>query len=111
MAKYHGKVGIMVEEETAPGKWREILTEQECSIELKTIYNRYVSPDNTSLYDDIALSNQVSIIANPFINSHFPSIKYVEFKGIKWKVKSVDSSKYPRLIMTLGEVYTNVEQT
>lgn len=111
MAKYPGKVGIMVTEETAPGKWEEIITERECMVELKTLYNRYVSSESQTLYEDISLNNQASIVADPYINSHFPSIKYLEFKGIKWRVRSVDATKYPRLIMMLGEVYTDVTQT
>ena len=54
MAKYHGKVGFVVVDEIRPGVWKEIVTEREYSIELKTMYNRFVSGDTTALYDDSA---------------------------------------------------------
>lgn len=111
MAKYHGKLGFFVTEETSPGVWKESMSEKEYPVELKTINNRFVSPDMSTLYNDIALNNQASIIADPYLNSHFPSIKYVELNGIKWRVKSVDASKYPRLNLMLGEVYTDGQQT
>ncbi len=111
MPKYHGKVGFVVTEETSPGVWKEIATEKEYMLELKSVYNRFVNPENNTLYNDISLNNQVSIIADPYLNSHFPSIKYVEFNSIKWRVKGVDATKYPRLSMTLGEVYTDGQQS
>lgn len=111
MAKYHGKVGFVVTDEITPGVWKEIVTEKEYSLELKTISNRFVSPDNNTLYNDITLNNQASVIADPYLNSHFPSIKYVELNNVKWRVKSVDATKYPRLSLMLGEVYTDGQQT
>lgn len=111
MAKYHGKVGFVITEETTPGVWKEVASEKEYPIELKTLANRYVSPDTTALYNEITLNNQASIIADPYLNSHFPSIKYIEMNGVKWRVKSVDATKYPRLALTLGEVYTDGQQT
>lgn len=111
MAKYHGIVGFVITEEVSPGVWKELPTEKEYMLELKSVANRFVSADTNTLYNDISLNNQASIIADPYLNSHFPSVKYVKLNGIKWRVKSVDATKYPRLSLTLGEVYTDGQQT
>ena len=55
------------------------------------------------------INNQIEIVADPYINQHFPSIRYVMWNGTKWKVTSVED-QFPRLILALGEVY-NGQQT
>ena len=54
--------------------------------------------------DNVVISNQISIIADPFAMSNFHNIKYVEYMGTRWKITSVDV-QYPRLLLTLGGVY------
>ena len=111
MARFHGKVGFIDQIEVSPGVWDNITSEREYSGDVKRISNRYASSIVNSVNDDLVINNQISIIADPYINEHFPSIRYVELKGVKWTVKDVDSTKYPRLILTLGEVYTNGQQS
>lgn len=60
------------------------------------------------LNDNINVANEISIVADPFANENFHSMRYVEFMGAKWKVTSVEV-QYPRLILTMGGVY-NGEQ-
>lgn len=108
MAKFHGIVGFVEYDERVPGVYKEIVTEREYSGDIKRKSNRYVSM-TTSINDNIALNNQIEIIADPYINQHFPSIKYVEWNRCKWKVSSVEH-QFPRLILTMGEVY-NGQQT
>ena len=61
--------------------------------------------------DDIRINHRISILADPFAMKHFHSIRYVEWMGVKWKVTSVDPTKYPRLTLTLGEQYNGeIEQ-
>lgn len=109
--RYHGKVGFIDQVEKSPGVWDNVITEREYSGNLLRKNNRYSSSIVNGVNDDIVISNQISIVADPYINEHFPSIKYVEYKGANWTVKEIDASKYPRLIITLGEVYTNGQQT
>lgn len=108
MAKFHGMIGFVTFEESVPGVYKEVTSEREYSGDIKRKINRYV-PVTTSINDNIALNNQIEIIADPYINQHFPSIRYVEWNGCKWKVSSVEN-QFPRLILTLGEVY-NGQQT
>ena len=108
MAKFHGMIGFVTFEESVPGVYKEVTSEREYSGDIKRKINRYV-PVTTSINDNIALNNQIEIIADPYINQHFPSIRYGEWNGCKWKVSSVEN-QFPRLILTLGEVY-NGQQT
>ena len=108
MAKFYGIVGFVEYAESVPGVYKETVTEREYSGDLKRKINRYASVA-TSINDNIALNNQIEILADPYINQHFPSIRYVTWNGCKWKVSSVEH-QFPRLILTLGEVY-NGQQT
>ena len=56
--------------------------------------------------DDINISNEISIIADPFAYQNFHAMRYVEFMGAKWKISSVEV-QYPRLILTVGGVYND----
>ena len=100
MAKWHGQVGYVATMETEPGIWEEVATEKEYDGDLirntRTLQN--------SINDDVNLSNEISIIADPFANQNFYSMRYVTFNGIKWKVTKVDV-EYPRLILTVGGIY------
>ena len=107
MAKFHGIVGFVDYVETSTDIWEEVATEREYSGDLLRKNNQFVSSQQ-SLNDNLKISNQISIIADPYINQHFPSIRYVVWKGAKWKVTSVED-KFPRLNLTLGDVYNGIE--
>lgn len=102
--KFHGFVGFVDTVETAPDIWEEVPYEKEYSGDLLRKSNRSVV-STTTINDSIAINNQISIIAEPFINTHFPSIKYVKWNGAYWKVESADQTNYPRIILNLGGTY------
>lgn len=104
MAKYFGKIGYAETEETSPGVWREQIVEREYYGDLIRNTRRLQAADKVN--DDINISNEISIVADPYAMSNFHSIRYAEFMGAKWKISSVEVS-YPRLILTLGGLYTN----
>lgn len=104
MAKFHGKVGFVEVVETRPSVFEEIPTEREYSGDVKKNYNRSIETQ-ISVNDSIVFNTQIEIIADPYINSHFPSIKYVKWQGACWKVISADGINYPRMILTLGDIY------
>lgn len=106
MAKFYGVIGYADTMETAPGIWEEKITERKYFGEL--IRNTRRSESSGNLNDNINISNEISILADPFANQNFHSMRYVEFMGTKWKISSVEV-KYPRLILTVGGVY-NGEQ-
>ena len=105
MAKWFGKIGFAETKETKPGVWEEIITVREYYGDVTRNTRRFQSSEN--LNDNIVVSNDISIVADPYAMQNFHSIRYIEFMGTKWKIDNVEVS-YPRLILTWGEIY-NVE--
>lgn len=106
MAKFYGKIGYADTVETNPGVWQEQITERSYFGDLGR--NTRMLQSSSKLNDNINISNEISIVADPFANQNFHLMRYVEFMGAKWKITNVEV-KYPRLILTVGGVY-NGEQ-
>jgi hypothetical protein len=106
MAKFYGVIGYGTTVETAPGVWEEKITEKSYFGDLIRNTRRIQSADQ--LNDNINVANEISIVADPFANENFHSMRYVEFMGAKWKISNVDV-RYPRLILTVGGLYNDGE--
>lgn len=102
MAKWHGKVGYCETVETEPGVYEEQITERTYFGDLIRSSRRYQNSGGVN--DDLNISNEISIVADPFLRQNFSSIRYVEFMGAKWKVTNIEI-QYPRLTLTVGGVY------
>lgn len=102
MAKYYGLIGYAETVETAPGVWKEQTTERVYYGDVIRNSRRLQSTEH--LNDDINISNQISIVADPYAINNFHSMRYAEFMGAKWKVSDIEV-QYPRLLLTLGGVY------
>ena len=102
MAKWFGKIGYVVTEETEPGVWEETVTEREYYGDV--ISNRWKHQNSGDVNDDINISQIISIVADPFAYQHCSKIIYVEYMGSKWKVSDVEPM-FPRLQLTIGGVY------
>ena len=109
MAKFCGVVGFAEIKETKPGVWETIITEREYYGDVLSDVRRLQTIDQ--LNDDIVISNQISIVADAFANENFHSMRFVEYMGAAWKVTSVDATRRPRLILTLGGIYNGQRQT
>lgn len=106
MSKFFGTVGFIVPEETTRGVFIEKRVERKYRGDVTRIYSRWnINPDQIN--DDLQISNQISIVADPFAYEHFSAIKYVELGGALWKVNSVEVA-YPRLNLSIGGLYNNV---
>ena len=108
MAKFYGVIGYAVTKETAPGVWTEEIAEQSYYGDLTRNMRRL--QDSGDLNDDINDANEISIVADPYANANFHSMRYVAFMGAKWKISKVEV-QYPRLILTLGGVYNGKQAT
>ena len=106
MAKYYGIVGFAESVETSPGVWKEKIVKRPYYGDLIRNIRNLQSSDQ--LNDNINVSNEISILADPYANENFHSIRYVEFMNAKWKVSSV-SVQYPRLTLTIGGLYNGEE--
>ena len=102
MAKWYGEIGFAETVETKPGVWVEQITKRNYYCD--TIRNSRRLQSANQLNDNINISNQISIVADPYANNNFHSMRYAEFMGTKWKISDIEV-QYPRLILTLGGVY------
>lgn len=102
MAKFYGMIGYAESVEIRPGVWDKKITERPYYGDLVRNTRRLQSAE--TLNDNIGIANQVSIVSDPFANQNFHSMLYVTFMGAKWKISDVEV-QYPRLILTIGEVY------
>jgi len=102
MGKFCGAIGFATLVETTPGVWEEQITSKVYYGDAMRINRRL--QNSGSVNDDIVVSNEISIVADPFANDNFQEIRYVEFMNSKWKASNVEVA-YPRLIITLGGIY------
>ena len=102
MAKWYGVIGYSETVETSPGVWEEQITERNYYGDLIRDTRRLQTIDQVN--DNINVANEISIVADPYAELHFHSIRYAEFGGVKWKVNTVEPRR-PRLILSLGGVY------
>ena len=87
MAKFYGAVGYGVPTEIRPGIWEDKIVERNYYGDV--IRNTRRLESSGQVNDDINISNEISILADPYDNENFHLIKYVEFMGTKWKVSII----------------------
>ena len=102
MAKFYGVIGYAATVQTEPGIYEEQIIETEYMGDV--LRNTRRLREGSKINDDITISNQISIIADPYASINFHAMRYVTFMGAKWKVSDVEV-QYPRLILTLGGLY------
>lgn len=105
--KFYDKVGFAVTEEVDPvnhpGMWEDHIKEIYYVGELvRNMDSRWISTQQVN--EDLHINNKISILADPFAERNFHAIKYIWFKGTRWKVVSVEVDR-PRLILTTGGEY------
>lgn len=108
MSKFYGAIGYAVKAEVRPGVWAEKITSRDYSGDVIKNTRQYQTSD--TLNDNLNISNEISIVADPFAYENFHSIRYVKFMGAKWKISNVEV-QYPRLILTVGGVYNEQPTT
>ena len=102
MAKWYGKIGYADNVEVEPGVWEDSIVEHSYYGELNR--NTRSLQNSGGINDNINLSNEISIVADPYASENFYKMRYVEFAGTKWKITNVEV-KYPRLILSIGGVW------
>lgn len=103
MAKWFGKIGFdQGTVETTPGVWKPSIVEKSYFGDVQRNSRRLQTSDKVN--DDINISNEISIVADPYANENFHMIRYAYFMKQTWKVTDVEV-QYPRLILTLGGVW------
>lgn len=103
MNKFFGTIGFVKTEESSPGVWKPVTEERGyCGDMLRNIQR---NGSDSNVNTNISINNQVSIIGDVYALENFQYIKFVRFLGTAWVVSSVEI-QYPRLLLNLGEVYT-----
>lgn len=104
--KYFGVIGYAKTVETRPSVWEEQVIEREYYGDVLQVSKRYQSTEYVN--DNIEITNRFSIVADPFAYENFAFLRYITWMGQKWKVSSVEV-EYPRLIISIGGLYTDEE--
>ena len=102
MAKFYGNIGYIETVEVEPGLWEEQIIERPYCGDLTSNTSRFQSSGGVN--DNINISNNISIIADPYANENFHRMRYAEFMGTKWKITNAEV-QYPRILLTVGGVY------
>ena len=102
MARYCGNIGFSMTVETAQDVWEPIISERRYYGDILSARKR--TERGEGLNDDYSLSNRISIIADPFAETHLSEMCYAVLNGTKWKIRSREI-QYPRIILDLGEVF------
>lgn len=109
MAKFYGDIGFVRCVETAPGVFEEVGIEKKYFGDVLKNLARHQSANQ--LNDNILISDEISIIADPYVRENLASIRYINYMGVNWSVTNADASNYPRIVLTLGGVYNGKNQT
>ena len=102
MAKWYGEIGFAETVETKPGVWGEQITKRNYYGDITRDSRRLQTADK--LNDNVNISNQISIISDPYANENFHSMRYAFYMGTRWKITDIEV-QYPRLNLTLGGVW------
>ena len=103
--RIHAKVGFISNKaiETKPGVFEYEMKENTYSGRLDQISPRYM-PSADGSNSNIKPNYKFDFIADSYAFSNPHLIKYVEIRGVKWSVETY-TPLYPRITLTLGEVY------
>jgi len=106
MAKFHGIIGYVKSEEseTAPGAYKDVITERPCSGDILRNTKRWESGEKVN--DNLTIDNRFSIITDEFAISNIHFMRYLKIMGSSWKILSFEIQR-PRIILTVGGVYNN----
>lgn len=108
MARFYGKIGFVLDHvDITQGVWKPV-------IQIRSYYGdvmkrRLTWEHGESINDNIKIGNQFSILADEYAETHMYAMKWIEWKGVKWKITSVEIER-PRMILTIGDVYNEVER-
>ena len=106
MGKFYGTIGYIETVETKPGIWTEQVTERKYSGDITRNYAKKEPAEGVN--DDLNISNEISIVSDPYALEHFFAMRYVKFEwpplGGTWKINNAEVL-LPRIQLSIGGVY------
>lgn len=111
MNQWSGKIGFFETKEVekdgvGTGVWKPQLTEKRYFGIIQRDFRK--TENSGSVNDNINISNTISILSDQFLNENLINIKYIEFKGHKFKVQNIEVQD-PRIVVSLGGLYNEGE--
>lgn len=101
--KFSGKVGFFIEdEETSSDVYEPKIVERPYTGDITRNYRKFNQSEHQN--DDLRLNDQISILSDLYMKQNWPSIRYVLWNGVKWRVNTVEVG-YPKLVLEIGEVW------
>lgn len=101
--KYSGKFGFVTTEETDTDIYTEVAVERNYKGD---IYNvSYRNKQTNYANDDHTVSLEISVVADLFLKNNLGRLKYITYRGDKWKVDTFNPLSYPRVTITVGGLY------
>ena len=90
MSKVSCKVGFVetIESENHPGVWLPNIIERRYYGDMTRCVRRLETGESTN--DNVNINNELSLISDPYAQSHIFAIRYVTWQGAKWKVTNVE---------------------
>lgn len=105
MARWSGLIGFADQETARRGIDIETIVTRKYKGELmRNVGGAWVNAQRQVL-PNTKVNMRISILADPYINYHCSTIRWVEWLGQHWTVSSFEV-QYPRIYLTLGDVYT-----
>ncbi len=102
--KFYGNVGFAVTEDNGYGVWKEKIKEKKYAGDILQYTRRKESGEHIN--DGLRINVQISILClDPWFQDNISQIRYVEYQKAKWLVESIDPTKYPSVVLTLGGLY------
>ena len=104
--KFCGKVGFSVTEDDGDGRWIEKITDKGKTYTGDVLQYTRRKEAGEHINDGLRINAQISILTlDPWFHENVSQIRYVEYMGAKWEVESIDPTKYPSIVLTLGGLY------
>lgn len=107
MTRFHGRIGFARTEETAPGVWSPTETVRTYFGDVNRMGYRWEGVQS-SVNDQFAVTNYISIIADKFAYDNFSGMRWVEWLGQKWKINSAEVNP-PRITLTIAGLYNGTD--
>lgn len=107
--KFCGKIGFWLKSvEIAQDVYKSKIIEKSYTGDVLSARRGFQSSNTRN--GDYTVNNRISILSDIYIRQNWTSIRYVEWNGVKLKVTDVDISPFPRVYLTIGDVYEPNEE-
>lgn len=102
MARFCGSIGFAFTKEISPGVWQDEIIERTYYGDILRNRRRWTSGSGAN--DNLNIVNELSIVADPFASDNLTHLVYVNYRGSRWKIDTVEI-EYPRIKIEMGGVY------